>query len=57
MNHGFVSTGLPIGGCPQSGGQTKRGTLGVASTDTVTAAAVATAAPAPNAVSSLVCVV
>src|SRR5262245_2347123 len=55
MNHGFVSTGWPIGGCPQSGGHTKRGTLGAASTAAVIDAATATAIPAPTVVSSRAC--
>jgi hypothetical protein len=52
VKRGFDSTGSPIGGRPQSGGQTYRGTTGVTRSDIATAAAAATATPAPNESSS-----
>jgi hypothetical protein len=48
MKRGLVSTGVPNGGSPQSGGHTYLGGVGVATTDTAVAAEASTASPVPS---------
>src|ERR1700730_6591441 len=55
MKRGNLSTGVPNGGCPQSGGQTVRGVGGVSSLNTTTAATISTPTPAANCSSSRRC--
>src|ERR1700730_15798931 len=55
MKRGNLSTGVPNGGCPQSGGQTVRGVVGVSSVTTTTAATISTPTPAANCSSSRRC--
>src|SRR6202011_3754257 len=55
MKRGNLSTGVPNGGCPQSGGQTYRGVGGVSTLNTTTAATISTPSPAANCSSSRRC--